>query len=100
MKSTEIKENFHSRLRRLRQQRNLTARDFAKLIGVPQSTYSDWENGKGLKLPPYELISQVLAVSVCELVLGQLTTSDEVYECIASIEKQLAELKSKVSTIR
>lgn len=102
MKNTENKENiepFHIRLRRLRKMRNLTASEFAKQIGIAQSTYSDWENGRGLKIPPYLTMSQVLAIPVTELITGHKPAISELYELIAQIEHNIAELKAKIGTV-
>lgn len=95
MKTVE-NESLHKRLERLRQQKGLTAKAMAKLIGVPASTYRDWEKGKGLKLPPYQKISQVLAVPVTELVTGEKPTFNELYEKLESIESDLHQLRLKI----
>jgi len=36
-------EPFHIRIRKLREARNLSIRQVAKEVGVPASTYRDWE---------------------------------------------------------
>lgn len=99
MKHGDLHEPFHKRLRRLREQKKISSSQFARQIGVAQSTYSDWENGRGLKLPPYECISQVLAITVSELVTGQKGPTHELYEIVTLLEKQLAELKTKLGSV-
>ena len=36
---------FASRLKELRKKHGLTQKEIAKLIGISQSSYSNWENG-------------------------------------------------------
>ena len=68
---TGAQEALNERLKRLREERGLTAKAMAGLIDVAESTYREWEYGRGLKLPPLQKISQVLTISVTELVTGQ-----------------------------
>jgi DNA-binding transcriptional regulator YiaG len=46
-------EPLNQRLERLRREKGLTAKAMAKLIGVAESTYREWEYGRGLKLPGF-----------------------------------------------
>lgn len=92
-------EKFAERLKALRVQKGLSASEMARLIGVPQSTYSDWENGKGLRLPPLQRISQVLAISVTELVTGQQIPADELIKEIEFVEEKLRSIKAKLSSV-
>lgn len=95
----QMAEQFHKRLKRLRTKRNLSASELAKLIGVAQSTYSDWENGKGLRIPPYQSISQVLAISVTELITGELPSIESTLKELESLEKRLREIRAKLSSV-
>lgn len=70
-REVNVSEALHERLKRLREQKNLTAKEIAKLIGVPASTYHDWEQERGLKLPPFQKLSRVFTVSVTELISGR-----------------------------
>ena len=45
----DIKTIFGENLKRLRNKRQVTSVDLASILGVSQSTISDWENGK--KMP-------------------------------------------------
>jgi transcriptional regulator with XRE-family HTH domain len=92
-------DKFAERLKTLRAHKGLSASEMARLIGVPQTTYSDWENGKGLRIPPLLKISQVLAISVTELVIGQQTPADELIKEIELVEEKLRSIKVKLSTV-
>lgn len=41
-------EQIHSRLERLRREKKMTAKTMSRLIGVPESTYREWEYGRGM----------------------------------------------------
>lgn len=91
-------ELFHERLERLRKERKLTAKSMAQLIDVPESTYREWEKGRGIKQPPFKKISHVFAISVTELVTGEQPEWHDVLKRIMEIEKSLAELRANVSS--
>lgn len=91
-------EPFHQRLERIRRERKLTAKAMAELIEVPESTYREWEKGRGMKQPPFKKISQVLAISVTELVIGEKPEWHDVLERITMIERVVAELRSDLSS--
>lgn len=60
---------FAVRLKELRKQAHLTQVEFAKRLGIGQSSYADWERGR--KKPTQEnlvKISQVFSVSIDYLV--------------------------------
>lgn len=96
---TDLQEPLNKRLERLRRDRGLTAKAMAKLIEVPESTYREWEYGRGLKLPPFKVISQVLAISVTELVTGQQPDWPKHLEDLAEVEKSLREMRLKLSSL-
>ena len=94
-----MKEQFGTRLRRLRIEKGLSASQLAKTIGVARSTYSDWENGMGIKQIPYQLISQVLAISVSELVTGETPSFVNVLKELESIENKVHVLRTQLSSV-
>ena len=68
---------FAERLKELRKQAHLTQVELAKLLGIGQSSYADWERGK--KKPTQEnlvRIAQVLNVSIDYLVGNSEGKSD------------------------
>lgn len=92
-------EPLNKRLERLRKNRGLTAKAMAQLIEVPESTYREWEYGRGLKLPPFQKISQVLAISVTELVTGQKPPWQEHLQDLANLERQCREVRLRLNSL-
>ena len=45
------------RLRKLRELKSLSQKDFAAIIGVPANTYNQWEKEK--RSPDYEMLSRI-----------------------------------------
>lgn len=91
-------ELFHQRLERIRRERKLTAKAMAELIEVPESTYREWEKGRGMRQPPFKKISQVLAISVTELVIGEKPEWHDVLERIMDVERTVAALRADLSS--
>jgi len=91
-------ELFHERLERLRRERKLTAKAMAQSIDVAESTYREWEKGRGMKLPPFQKISQVLAISVTELITGEKPAWAELTEKLMNLEKNITELRLNLSS--
>jgi transcriptional regulator with XRE-family HTH domain len=95
-----MSESFNVRLKRLRTERNLSAAEMARLIRVAPTTYREWEYGRGMKFPPFLEISQVLAISVTELVTGQKIGTDRDAAELECLEKKLRELRLKWIAMR
>ncbi|MDO9184197.1 MAG: helix-turn-helix transcriptional regulator [Bacteriovorax sp.] len=94
-----IKESLGQRLERLRKERNLTAKAMSRLIDIPESTYREWEYGRGLKLPPCQKISQVLGISVSELITGEGPKWKNHLEDLETLEQNLREIRLKLSSL-
>lgn len=86
-------EKISNRLRRLRTRRGLSQKEVAAQIGVPQSTYRDWEYGKKIVGEPYVDLAQVFEVSLVELLNGKKTEASDLL-------LRLTELEELVRTIR
>ena len=91
-------EQLHERLVKLRKAKGLTAKAVARAIGEAESTYRGWETGKGRKLPPFEKLSQVLSISVTELVVGQKPELSEALEVLLRIEEDLRRVRLKMGS--
>lgn len=92
-------EAFHKRLERLRKEQGLTAKEMARKIGVPVSTYRQWEYGRGMKLPPLQKISQVFAISVTELATGQRPDWESHLKALEALEKSLSEIRMNIASL-
>ncbi len=91
-------EQLHQRLRRIRKAKGLTAKAVAGAIGEAESTYRGWESGRGRKLPPFEKLSQVLSISVTELVVGQQPALTDAIDTLTRIEEEVRKLRIKMSS--
>ena len=92
-------ESIGKRLERIRKERNLTAKSVARMIDVPESTYREWEYGRGLKLPPCQKISQVLGISVSELITGEEPQWQNYLEELEVLERNVREIRLKLSSL-
>lgn len=92
-------EKIHQRLERLRRAKQLTAKSMARLIEVPESTYREWEYGRGFKLPPFQKISQVLAISVTELITGEKPELAPLLKELEDIENLIREMRLKIGSL-
>lgn len=82
---------MHIRLKRIREKRGITPLQMAKAIGVPVSTYREWEYGRAIRGEPYLRIAEVLNVSLYELFTGLTPASAD--EKIFQIECLLKEIR-------
>lgn len=66
------KENMGARIRRLREEKNITIEDMAKICGVSKSAVSQWELGQSqnIKLYPFTRLMRLLNVSHEYLLFG------------------------------
>ena len=93
---TERVNLLGQRLENLRKAKGLTARAVSRAVGVPESTYREWEYGRGLKLPPFQALSRILATPLTELVTGERTDGEEILNEVAEIEKRLIQLRLRL----
>ncbi len=79
---------FHSNLRNLREMSGYSQKEFADLVGIPVTTYRNYENT--LREPSYDIlikIADILRVSVGELIGAE--NGDEKYAALFMMIKQL-----------
>lgn len=86
-------ESLGKRLMRLRTNKNLSQAELARLIGVSSSTYREWELGRDIQGEPYMKLSEILEVSLTELLTGKIATFEEhllrIEESVKSIRRSL-----------
>lgn len=90
-------ESFGQRLRRLREERNLSIKEMAEKVGVPLTTYREWEYGRAIKGEPYVKIAQALAIGLGELLCGEKPQCQKVVDQIERIEQHLSMLKNEIA---
>ncbi len=91
-------ETLGARLKRLRIANRLTAKETAIAIETAESTYREWENGRGLRLPPFQKLSRLFAISVTEIVTGERPAAFQLVERLSKIESDLREIKQALSS--
>lgn len=90
-------ENLGNRLKRLRKQTHLTAKEVAHRLGVATSTYREWEMGRAIRGEPYPALCEVLNVSLHELLLGERSPDQQtIMSEIDAIEARLQALRRLV----
>lgn len=91
--------NISNRMKAIRQQQGLTAKDVALRADIPLSTYRDWERGVEIKGEPYVKIAHALNVSLYELLTGEKANVLKVYAEIEKIESACLNLKKYVQAL-
>ena len=84
-------ESINNRIKKLREKKGITAAEMAKAIGVPASTYREWEYGRSIRGEPYLKIAAVLNISLYELFTGIAPTG---------ISQKLTEIENIVKELR
>ncbi len=88
-----MQESLGKRLKRLRVQRKLSIKEVAERVGVPQTTYREWENDRKIVGEPYLDLARVFEVSIYELISGETTTDQVLVKSIESIEVEIKKMK-------
>lgn len=86
-------EPFASRLRRLRLEKKLSIKNVAQALGIPPTTYREWENGRKIVGEPYIDLSKLFGISVHELISGEKVTESDAFESLDIIQTELNKLK-------
>ncbi|MCB0365059.1 MAG: helix-turn-helix transcriptional regulator [Bdellovibrionaceae bacterium] len=90
---------FHERLRSLRKAKGLTMREMARRVGVPETTYREWEVGRAIQGEPYVRMSEALGVSLSELLTGHRPDQAKLLVEIETMEEGLRQLKNKLNAM-
>ena len=80
-------------LKKYRKVRNLSIKDIAVRVGVAESTYRDWENGRKIQGEPYQKLSDALGIDVLTLLNIKSPGND-------FVKKQLLMIEECVKNIR
>lgn len=91
--STSVKNNsIGKKLNNRRLELGYSVKKVAAQIGISESTYRDWENGRKISGEPYSKIAEALSMPI----LG-LLSEQEIR--VSSIEKEIKSLKECVNNI-
>ena len=91
-------ESFSQRLKRLRTERDLSVRQVAELVGVPITTYREWEYGRAIIGEPYIKLAETFKIPVYELLSGKHTTRSEIADELRLIRERLDRLQMKLDS--
>ena len=86
-------ENLSDRLRRLRNENDLTVKEVAEVLGIPVTTYREWENGRKIVGEPYIGLSKVFGISVYELITGEKNSKVDLIASLNLIDLELAKIR-------
>ena len=86
-------ETLGKRLRRLRRDKGLSISDLAKMVGVSESTYREWEYGRAIRGEPYGKLADTLDVSVSELLFGEKHGNQSVESLLLQIEHAVQKIR-------
>lgn len=82
-------------LKRLRTKRGLKVSTCSVSLGVSQSTYREWENGRSISGEPYIKLAQLFQVSISELfALAPTTLAQNFLDLEIAAEDLLNHVKS------
>lgn len=91
-----MSESLSDRLRRLRTEKGYSVKEVAEAIGVPVTTYREWEHGRKIVGEPYLALSKVFEVSLYELLTGEKTSGFDLSRSFSVIEAELRKMKENL----
>ena len=91
-------ERLSQRLRRLRKERRLSIKEVANRVGIPATTYREWEYGRAIQGEPYPKLAEVLGVTLTELMTGKRPSKVQALKLIAHMEQDILLLKQEVGS--
>jgi len=74
-------------------------REMARRVGVPETTYREWEVGRAIQGEPYVRMSEALGVSLSELLTGERPDRAKLLAEIELMEEGLKQLKNKLNAL-
>ncbi|MES3038380.1 MAG: helix-turn-helix transcriptional regulator [Bdellovibrionota bacterium] len=92
----ENEESLGKRLKRLREARNLSVKDVADAMGIPVTTYREWENDRKIVGEPYPALAELFEVSVYELITGEKGKGSEVLSSFETIKIELEKIRAHI----
>lgn len=82
-----------NKIRSLRLKNRMTIKEIAMQIGVPSSTYRDWEYGRKITAEKLQKLADVFEVSISELMNGDKDDRKELKRAVQLIEEVLSILR-------
>lgn len=88
--------SISEKMKERRVQLNLKVKDVAYQIGVAESTYRDWENGRKIQGEPYQLIADALEMNILELMEIQTSSFRLLMQEVENLEKHIKNIRKIV----
>lgn len=77
----------------------MTIRNVAEKIGVPATTYRDWEYGNAITGEPYVKLAEVFEISIYELLTGNRPDRNKIIEDMAEVIELQKKIINKLNSI-
>lgn len=91
-----MKESLGKRLKTLRSSKDLSIKEVATRIGVPITTYREWENDRKIVGEPYVELAKVFEISIYELITGEKGSAEDLSKSFKAIETELSKIKESL----
>jgi transcriptional regulator with XRE-family HTH domain len=88
------------RIKELREAKNLTIKATAGYLGVPPSTYREWEQGTKISGEPYEALAELFGVSLHYLMTGTYREPEYRVKTIVDQLAQIDRLSRELLTLK
>ena len=80
-------------MKKRRAEINKKPSQIAKLVGVAESTYRDWENGRKIQGEPYHKIAQALEIDILTLLGIRKPSNEYINQQLSIIEESVKNIK-------
>lgn len=78
---------------------DIKVKDIAKEIGVAESSYREWENGRKIQGEPYLKIAEILQIPVAQLLGTAETQITPILACIDELENHVKNIRKNIMKI-
>ena len=89
-------EPLHRRLKRLRSARGLTMKALSARVGIPMTTYREWEYGRSIRGEPYEKLARAFGIGLTELMTGSRPSGSEMLAIVRGLEAEISRLRRSI----
>jgi transcriptional regulator with XRE-family HTH domain len=86
-------ETLAKRLRFHRKRCGMTGAQVARRLGIPDTTYREWEYGRAIQGEPYQKLAEIFDIRVLELLIGPQADREQLVKDVEQAEGILRKLK-------
>lgn len=91
-------ETLSQRMKRLRLAKGLSISELSRTIGVPQTTYREWEYGRAIKGEPYLVLAKAFDVSLFELLTGEQPKPAQLLKEIVRVQELIQAIRKNLQS--